>query len=127
MAITFHRSNRKPTGGLLKSMRKKKKGDFGNDFMPVKLGDERKKTVIGLSNFKKQRLMQANFINLTDSKSGKTRKAKILEVVDHMDNINYTRMNIITKGCIVMTDAGKAKVTSKPGQHGIINGIVIEK
>lgn len=126
MAITFKRSNRKPTGGLLKSMRKKKKGDFGNDFMPVKIGEERKKTIVGLSNYEKQRLMQSNSINLTDSKTGKTKKAKILEVVDHKDNINYTRMNIITKGCIVKTDAGKAKITSKPGQHGVVNGILIE-
>jgi small subunit ribosomal protein S8e len=127
MAITFHESNRKMTGGLLRKMRKKKKGDFGNDFMPVRIGEERRKTIIGLANNKKQRLLQTNSINLTDSKTGKTKKAKILEVVEHMDNINYTRMNIITKGCVVNTDAGRAKVTSKPGQHGIVNGILIEK
>jgi small subunit ribosomal protein S8e len=125
MTISFKRSNRKFTGGMLKKQRKKKKKDFGSDFIPVKLGEERKKTVEGLSNFKKQRLLQASFINVTDTQTGKTKKAKILEVVEHMDNINYTRMNIVTKGCVVKTDIGRAKVTSKPGQHGVVNGILV--
>jgi small subunit ribosomal protein S8e len=125
MTITFKRSNRKFTGGLLKSQRKKKKRDFGSDFIPVRIGDERKKTIEGLANLKKQRLLQANFINVTDPKTGKTQRTKILGVLEHMDNINYTRMNIVTKGCVVKTETGKAKVTSKPGQHGVVNGILI--
>jgi small subunit ribosomal protein S8e len=35
------------------------------------------------------------------------------------------RRNIITKGAVVDTSVGKVKVTSRPGQHGIINGIII--
>jgi small subunit ribosomal protein S8e len=126
MSITFKRSNRKFTGGLLHKQRKKKKRDFGSDFIPVKLGEEKKKTMVGLSNFTKQRLLQANFINVTDPKTGKTKKTKIIGVIEHMDNINYTRMNIVTKGCVVKTESGNAKVTSRPGQDGLVNGILVE-
>ena len=40
-------------------------------------------------------------------------------------NPNYVRRNIITKGAIVETPEGNAKVTSRPGQDGVINGILI--
>jgi small subunit ribosomal protein S8e len=73
----------------------------------------------------KQKLLQANLINV--SKSGKTQTVKILEVIDHMDDPHYTRMNVITKGCIVNTEIGKVKVTSRPTQHGVVNGIIIEE
>ncbi|MDO5821049.1 MAG: 30S ribosomal protein S8e, partial [Methanobrevibacter sp.] len=33
--------------------------------------------------------------------------------------------NIITKGAIVETEIGNAKVTSRPGQDGIINGVLL--
>jgi small subunit ribosomal protein S8e len=35
-------------------------------------------------------------------------------------------MGIVTKGCIVETELGKAKVTSRPSQHGIVNAILVE-
>jgi len=125
MALSQFRSNRKSTGGLYKKIRKKKKRDFGSDFIPVKLGEKRKKTTRGLGGIMKQKLLQANLINV--SKSGKTQTVKILEVIDHMDDPHYTRMNVITKGCIVNTEIGKVKVTSRPTQHGVVNGIIIEE
>ena len=125
MALSQFRSNRKSTGGLYKTIRKKKKRDFGSDFIPVKLGEKRKKTTRGLGGIMKQKLLQTNLINV--SRSGKTQTVKILEVIDHMDDPHYTRMNVITKGCIVNTEIGKVKVTSRPTQHGVVNGIIIEE
>ena len=46
-------------------------------------------------------------------------------VIENKANPNYVRRNIITKGAIVETSAGKAKVTSRPGQDGVINGVLI--
>lgn len=125
MALSQFRSNRKSTGGSYKTIRKKKKRDFGSDFIPVKLGEKRKKTTRGLGGIMKQKLLQANLINV--SRSGKTQTVKILEVIEHMDDPHYTRMNVITKGCIVNTEIGKVKVTSRPTQHGVVNGILIEE
>ena len=46
-------------------------------------------------------------------------------VIENTANPNYVRRNIITKGAIVETPEGNAKVTSRPGQDGVINGILI--
>jgi len=55
-----------------------------------------------------------------------TKRAKILSVIENKANPNLVRQNIITKGCIIETEIGKARVTSRPGQHGIINAVLIE-
>ena len=127
MALSQFRSKRKFTGGLYKKIRKKKKRDFGSDFIPIKIGERSKKVVRGLAGSRKQRLLQSDVINVTNPKTGKTQTTKILEVLEHLDNPHYTRMNVITKGCLVKTDLGKVKITSRPGQHGIVNGILIEE
>jgi small subunit ribosomal protein S8e len=66
-------------------------------------------------------------INVSDPKEKKTKTVKIMEVLEHRDNIHYTRMGVITKGCVVKTELGKVKVTSRPTQDGMINGILIEE
>jgi small subunit ribosomal protein S8e len=126
MALSQFRSKMKPTGGAYKAIRKKKKRDFGNDFIPVKIDGNNKKVVRCLGGKLKQRIMQAENINVTD-KAGKTQPVKILEVIEHMDNPHYTRSNVVTKGCIVNTSLGKVKVTSRPTQDGVVNGILVEK
>ena len=72
----------------------------------------------------KLRLATANKINVTDA-NGKTQVVDILGVIENTANPNYVRRNIITKGAIVETPEGNAKVTSRPGQDGVINGILI--
>ena len=58
-------------------------------------------------------------------KSGKSSASKIIEVVENSANPNYVRQNIITKGSIIETEKGKAKVTSRPGQHGVVNAVLV--
>ncbi|MHA1294432.1 MAG: 30S ribosomal protein S8e, partial [Promethearchaeota archaeon] len=38
---------------------------------------------------------------------------------------DLNRRHIITKGSIVETELGRARITSRPGQHGVLNGILI--
>jgi small subunit ribosomal protein S8e len=71
-------------------------------------------------------MLKANNANVTNPKTGKTAKATITTVTGNPANINYVRRNIITKGAIIQTSAGKARVTSRPGQHGAINAVLIE-
>ena len=49
----------------------------------------------------------------------------ILDVVENKANPNFVRRNIITKGAIVETSKGNAKVTSRPGQSGVISGVLL--
>lgn len=126
MAIAQMRSGRKPTGGVLNSFRKKKKNDFGNDFIPVKIAEERKKAIKTAAGGKKMRLMDTNKINVTDTKTGKTKIVKVITVKENAANPNYVRMNIMTKGAVVDTELGLVKITSKPGQHGMLNGVLVK-
>ncbi|OGI12448.1 hypothetical protein A3K64_04345 [Candidatus Micrarchaeota archaeon RBG_16_36_9] len=127
MAISKYMGKRKTTGGLRKKQRKKKKRDFGSDFIPVRIGEQRKKLIRGLSNNNKQRLLQVDKANVFDISTGKAQVTKILHVKENPANIHFVRMGIITKGAVIETELGLAKVVSRPGQHGIVNAVKIEE
>jgi len=46
-------------------------------------------------------------------------------VLESPDNRNFARQNIITKGAIIETDAGKAVVLNSPGTDGAINARLV--
>lgn len=48
-------------------------------------------------------------------------------VVENDANPNYARRNIITLGAIIDTDAGRARVTSRPGQTGQVNAVLVDE
>ena len=126
MTITQVKSKRKPTGGQYKKLRKKRKKDFGNDFIAIRVGEERKKTVRGLGNSRKQRLMEVEKANVFDG-SNKPKLVKILHVEENAANPNFVRMSIVSKGAVIKTEAGLAKVVSRPGQHGVVNAVLIKE
>jgi small subunit ribosomal protein S8e len=126
MALSQHKSKRKPTGGKYQKIRKKKKRDFGRDFIPIKIGEKRKKITRGLAGIKKHRILQTDKINVVDLKTKKAQLTKILEVVENKANPHFVRMNVVTRGCVVETELGNVKVTSRPGQDGTVNGVLIK-
>ncbi len=62
---------------------------------------------------------------VTNPKTHTTSKTDIITVVENPANIHYVRRNILTKGAIVNTKLGKAKITSRPGQSGVINAVLL--
>ncbi len=66
-----------------------------------------------------------NFINVTDPNTNKTSKIKIMKFDSNPVSKDLNRRKIITKGAVVETKLGKDKVTSRPGQHGVLNGLLI--
>jgi small subunit ribosomal protein S8e len=64
--------------------------------------------------------------NVVDPKTKTIRKATILTVKSNPSNPNYVQRNIITKGATVMTDLGEAVITSRCGQDGVVNAILVE-
>jgi len=121
------RSRRKTSGGLYKPIRKPRKYEIGRDYIPTLLSTEevRKKIRARGGNYKLI-LLRAAFANVSDPKTGITKKVRILRVVDNPANKNYARRGIITKGTIIETEIGVARVTSRPGQVGVINAILIQ-
>lgn len=125
MARSQERSKRKVSGGRYHSHRTKRKYELASFPAMTKLSAERKVRVTGTigGNIKKS-LLNVKEINVADKK-GKTKKTEILNVLENPGNPNLVIRNIITKGSIVETKLGKARVTSRPGQEGSVNGILI--
>jgi small subunit ribosomal protein S8e len=42
-------------------------------------------------------------------------------------NKNFVRRNILTKGAVVATGGWQGKITSRPGQDGDVNAVLIEQ
>ncbi len=125
MALWQGKSKRKPTGGRLAGSRSKKRFEIGRELQEVKIGELTKKIARTRGGGRKDRLLKTDQVSVTDSKSGKSYNSKILEVIENSANPNYVRQNIITKGSIIETEKGKAKITSRPGQHGVVNAVLI--
>ena len=75
----------------------------------------------------KVRLAAADFAVVTDKTTGKSSKSKLLRVIRNPANVDYQRRGVITRGAIVETELGQARVTSRPGQDGVLNAILVEK
>jgi small subunit ribosomal protein S8e len=56
----------------------------------------------------------------------KAKKVKILKVLENATNNDYQRRGIISKGAILETAEGKCRVMSRPGQHGVVNAVLIK-
>jgi len=127
------RTGKKISGGRYIRHRKKKLYENAGQKKIIKLGEEKRKTkkVRGgktkrtKGGNKKTFLLRTNFVNIQDK--GKTRKIEIKKVIETPSNRFLARQNILTKGTIVETELGKVKITNRPAQEGVTNGILIEK
>ena len=125
MSIWQGQSKRKVTGGRLKRARTKRKFEFGGEHTETKIG-ARKFTVDRTRGGNvKVNLKVAEFANVLDKKTGTCKKVKVLTVSGNPANPHYIRRNIITKGAVIETEAGKAVVLSRPGQDGNINAVLV--
>lgn len=73
----------------------------------------------------KTALKTIDFVILSTSDS-KTIKTKILKVLENPTNNDYQRRGVISKGAILETKEGNCKVTSRPGQDGVVNAVLIK-
>jgi small subunit ribosomal protein S8e len=126
MAISQAKAKKSPSGAKYKRFRKKKQFELGSNPTLTKLGERKRKKVRVLGGNVKSKLLSADVANVLDLKTKKFVKAKILTIVDNPANRHFVRRNILTKGCIISTDKGKARVTSRPGQDSIVNAVLIE-
>ncbi|MBW2965225.1 30S ribosomal protein S8e [Candidatus Woesearchaeota archaeon] len=127
MAISQAKSRQSPSGARYKDSRKKKQYELGSTPTLTKVGERKPKTARTLGGSSKMRLLTADVANLFDPKTKKSVKVKILDVADNPANRYFSRRDIITKGCIIVTDKGKARVTSRPGQEGTVNAVLLKE
>ncbi|MBS3085299.1 30S ribosomal protein S8e [Candidatus Pacearchaeota archaeon] len=119
------KKGRKVSGGKYIQRRKKKLYESGKQKKETKLGKEKRKTKKVAGGNKKSYLLASKFVNLI-TKEGKSKKVEIKKVLETPSNHFLARQNIITKGTIIQTEVGKARITSRPTQEGVVNGVLIE-
>ena len=73
----------------------------------------------------KTSLRFAESANVRDNSSGKTQKVKISRVLENPANRDYERRGVITRGALIDTDLGTARVTSRPAQDGVVNAVLL--
>lgn len=125
MAISQGKSTRSASGGRNRMNRGKRKSELGRIPAETRLDEKKLRKIRTRGGNTKFRLAAGNKINVVDPKTNKAKLTDIITVIENAANPNYVRRNIITKGAIVETSEGNAKVTSRPGQDGVISGILI--
>ena len=125
MALSQGRPRRKQTGARYKDYRKKKQYELGREPSFTKLGKKRILVIRTMGANRKLRMLSADTANLFDPKSKSFKQVKIKTITDNPANRHFIRRNIMTKGSVIDTELGKAKITSRPGQDGIINAVMI--
>ena len=127
MSESHGKSKRTKTGAKRKSRRDKIKAELGRETPKVTIGETKRVVVKTRGNTRKATLRKTDFINVLDPKTKKITKTKIVTVLENNANRHYVRMNILSKGAFVKTQIGDAKITSRPAQDGIVNGVLVGK
>ncbi|MCD4766487.1 MAG: 30S ribosomal protein S8e [Methanosarcinales archaeon] len=121
------RSKRKFTGGRRIASKGKRKLELGREAAEPHLDETRRKNVDTLGGNRKVRLLRCNMANVTDPSNNTTRQVSIENVVGNESNKHYIRRNILSRGGIVSTEIGNARITSRPGQDGVVNAVLIKE
>lgn len=126
MAVRQSRSRTKPSGGIMNKQRESRLHSLGRIPSLTKLGKMLRNVIRTRGGNQKERLIRVEVANVLDQKSGKFKQSKIVTVAQNPANRHHERRNIMSKGTIIETEMGKAKVTSRPGQDGTVNAILVQ-
>ena len=125
MALWQGKSRRKPTGGRRVPSASKRKFEIGREKQYTKLGAESLKQYRGAGGNVKVGMLAAEFANVVDKKTNTVKKVKIINVKANPADPNYIQRNILNKGATIETEIGDAVVTSRPGQDGAVNAVLL--
>ena len=119
-------SVRKVTGGRRRPAAMKRRADIGGAPAETHIGEARTRIVRTFGGNHRTMALRANYASVTNPKNGETKKVKIETVEKNTANPNYVRRNLLTKGAVIKTEIGSARIMSRPGQDGIINATLLE-
>ena len=130
--VLYHKASKtkaKGTGGLKRSMRDKIKLHYGGFFARAKLNKTAQKEEWVVKESKGGSTKVAARVVLYANVAmpgGKVQRVKLDTVTSTPDNRIYARENILTRGALVASEAGKIRITSRPGQDGNVNAVLVE-
>ncbi len=125
MGIWHRRSTRTSTGARLRQLRSKRKHQLGRDPTETLMGEPKRITIDSRRKVKKTPALRLTQVNVTDPAKNVTSRAELQDVEKNPANMDYQRRKVITRGTIIKTSKGRARVTSRPGQDGILNAVLI--
>jgi small subunit ribosomal protein S8e len=120
------RSVRKATGGRIRLARGKRRVEIGRAPADTHIGEDRNRIIRTQGGSHKVRALRAAFANVADPKTGETKRVRMETVEANTANPNYVRRNLLTKGAIIKTELGRARIVSRPGQDGVICAVLVE-
>ena len=129
MALWQGESRRKPTGGRLVFSHGKRKFEMSREKQDTRLTVDREAVLRqyrGMGGNYKVGMLTAQYANVIDKKTNTAKKVAILNVVENPSDPNFVQRNIINKGAKIKTELGIAVVTSRPGQCGAINAVLVD-
>ena len=127
MALWQAESSKSKAGRRIRYHRGKRRFEIGRETHLTTIGEPTIKTIFTRGNQRKDSAKTINIAYVVDQEAKKTNKTEIKSVLDNPANINYIRRNIINKGAIIETGLGKAQVTSRPGQTGVVNAVLLKE
>jgi small subunit ribosomal protein S8e len=120
------RSLRKPSGGRIWRRREKRKRELGEEYVPAAVGERERRVVVRTTGGgRKLRLRVVEKANVLDPKTGRHAVVRVLGVLENPSNPHYVRRNLVTRGAVIRTELGRARVVSRPGQDGILNAVLL--
>ena len=120
------KTGKKISGGRYHQQRKKKQYEKPGNPRVVKLSEtDKKKKIRTIGGHFKTVMLVAKTVSVTNKKTKKTKKVQILNVIETPNNKFLARQNIISKGTIIETELGKARVTNRPSQNGSVQAVLI--
>lgn len=126
MVLIQGKSKRKPSGARYKAkIIKKRQYLIGRQPAMTKIGAKRVQDIKTMGGAQKLRTLSIDKVNLYDPKTKKHSIEDIKNVVDSPADKNFIRRKIMTKGAIIETSKGNAKITNRPGQDGIIHAVLL--
>ena|SRR3989338_9308848 len=117
---------RKISGGKYHKRRKKKFFEKKVQERTVSIREIKRKALRARGGKGKTILLSANIANVLNPKTKKTQKTKIKNVLETPQNVFLARQNRLMKSAIIETEIGKAKITNRPSQEGMVNAVLIE-
>lgn len=119
-------AGRKLTGGRKVAMRGRRKFEIDRYPNEAIAGSTQIVTRRTRGDNVKAAFKTAEFANVVDQEAKKVTKSKILKVAKNPANRDYERRGVISKGAVIETEAGTARVVSRPGQDGVVNAILVK-
>ena len=120
-------TKRKKTGGKKRAFRTHRVYEQGRQPVETLFGETKRKEVKGISRISKVKLVKADYVNVSNPATGTTERLEILDVVRNPANADYNRRGVITRGTIIRTEKGLAKIVSRPGEYGSLSAVVYEE